>query len=303
MNIILLSGRLSTAITLNLRQLRGLVLLLLLLVGMLVAATAYLSHTLTRKSIQLISDNSGNTVANRQQIDLIAVKVGQMQAQLLRLDGLTRDVADKTGIDIGVFQSNVEAPQGGAPSTLPERPISSLELLQTMAQTQQKIDEALAHYTTISTLLAQRKFHHWQAPTHLPISSGVLSSAFGWRIDPFTGNHSFHEGVDFIGQVGEPIVAAAHGRVVIAGHHPQYGNMVEINHGNHISSRYAHAAKLFVKVGDNVKTGDRIASVGNTGRSTGAHLHFEIRYKEVPQNPLYFVGFVPSNRRLAIAMD
>jgi lysostaphin len=100
---------------------------------------------------------------------------------------------------------------------------------------------------------------------------------------------AMHEGVDFIAPVGTPIVAAAGGIVVAAEHHPQYGNMVEIDHGNEFTTRYAHASRTMVKVGDVVQRGTKIAEVGTTGRTTGAHLHFEVRYRGVAQNPTRFL--------------
>jgi murein DD-endopeptidase MepM/ murein hydrolase activator NlpD len=90
--------------------------------------------------------------------------------------------------------------------------------------------------------------------------------------------------------VGTPVIAAAGGVVVFAAHHHQYGNMVEIDHGNEFVTRYAHASKLNVKAGDLVQRGRKIAEVGSTGRSTGPHLHFEVRYKGVAQNPSRFLN-------------
>jgi murein DD-endopeptidase MepM/ murein hydrolase activator NlpD len=101
--------------------------------------------------------------------------------------------------------------------------------------------------------------------------------------------HAFHEGLDFSAEVGTPILAAAGGAVIFAAMHPQYGKMVEIDHGNNLVTRYAHASKLLVKVGDVVLRGSKIAEVGNTGRSTGTHLHFEVRHGGVAQNPARFL--------------
>jgi murein DD-endopeptidase MepM/ murein hydrolase activator NlpD len=132
----------------------------------------------------------------------------------------------------------------------------------------------------------KRKF----LPTLAPIIDGWFSSNFGYRIDPFTGLQSFHEGIDFPADAGTTIVAAAGGRVVAAEKtHSQYGKMLEIDHGNGLISRYAHASQLFVKEGDFVVRGQRVAAVGSTGRSTGPHLHFEVRQNGIPQNPARFL--------------
>jgi murein DD-endopeptidase MepM/ murein hydrolase activator NlpD len=114
-------------------------------------------------------------------------------------------------------------------------------------------------------------------PSLPPILDGWFSSNFGYRIDPFTGQRSFHEGIDFPAEPGTPILAAASGKVVYAEVHPEYGRMVEIDHGNGLVSRYAHASQLAVKEGDLVVAGQRVATVGSTGRSTGPHLHYETR--------------------------
>ena len=110
-------------------------------------------------------------------------------------------------------------------------------------------------------------------PTMLPVEGGWYSSNYGWRIDPFTGQRAFHEGIDFMAEQGTPILAAAGGVVVYSEFHPQYGNMIEIDHGNDLVSRYAHASVRMVKIGDVVLRGAKIAEVGRTGRATGTHLH------------------------------
>jgi murein DD-endopeptidase MepM/ murein hydrolase activator NlpD len=126
-------------------------------------------------------------------------------------------------------------------------------------------------------------------PTMLPVNAPFNASGFGWRIDPFTGQQAMHEGIDFITDVGTPVVAAAGGVVQFAGFHPQYGLMVDIDHGNELVTRYAHLSRVAVKEGDIVQRGRRIADSGNTGRSTGPHLHFEVRFRGTPQNPARFL--------------
>ena len=126
-------------------------------------------------------------------------------------------------------------------------------------------------------------------PTSLPVETNWFSSSFGWRIDPFTGLSTFHEGIDFMSPTGRAIRAAGAGVVVYAGKHPQYGNMVEIDHGNGLVTRYAHASHLNVKVGDVIVIGQKIAEVGSTGRSTGPHLHFEVRVRGAAVNPTKYL--------------
>ena len=126
-------------------------------------------------------------------------------------------------------------------------------------------------------------------PTTLPIQGAGIGSGFGVRSDPIAGVNAMHEGVDFSAEVGTPVVSAAGGVVVEGSMHPQYGNLIEIDHGNGFSTRYAHLSKINVRVGQLVKRGQLIAATGNTGRSTGPHLHFEVRFQGVAQNPARFL--------------
>jgi len=114
-------------------------------------------------------------------------------------------------------------------------------------------------------------------PDLYPVSVGYRSSSYGWRVDPILGIRSFHEGLDFSAAEGDEIKATASGMVVAVGKAPDYGNYVKIKHGGGIETRYAHASKILVKEGDLINKDQVIALVGNTGRSTGPHLHYEIR--------------------------
>ena len=126
-------------------------------------------------------------------------------------------------------------------------------------------------------------------PTMMPVTAPFNASGFGYRIDPFTGQQAMHEGIDFITDSGTPVVAAAGGVVQFAGFHPQYGNMIDIDHGNDLVTRYAHLSKVLVKEGDLLPRGRRIGDSGSTGRSTGPHLHFEVRFRGAAQNPSRFL--------------
>jgi len=126
-------------------------------------------------------------------------------------------------------------------------------------------------------------------PTEQPVAGVRIGSPFGFRIDPITGDSALHTGLDFPAETGTPIVAAAGGVVIAQEYHAAYGNMVEIDHGNELVTRYAHASRTHVRKGDIVKRGQLIAEVGSTGRSTGPHLHFEVWVSGVPQNPRRFL--------------
>jgi len=171
----------------------------------------------------------------------------------------------------------------------PEQEMSENGLQQQLGRLIQVINDRSDKLLALETMLLQNQLSRKLLPSIPPVNEGWYSSNFGWRLDPFTGTNAMHEGVDYVVEIGTPIYASAGGVVAYASMHPQYGNMVEIDHGNDIITRYAHASKLAVKVGQVVRRGDKIAEVGSTGRSTGSHLHFEVRYKGIAQNPVRFL--------------
>lgn len=225
-------------------------------------------------------------------LNAMAVRMGELQAQMLRLDGLGERLARLAGLkpqDMPSLQSGTVPGRGGAESSLPSRQISVDEFSTLLATLARQMDVRSDQLGVLEALLVQDSANRKFLPTLSPIEDGWYSSNFGYRIDPFSGLQSFHEGIDFPAEPGTPIAAAASGKVVEAGFHPQYGKIIEIDHGNGLVSRYAHASQLLVQDGDLVVRGQRVATVGSTGRSTGPHLHFEVRLNGVPQNPVRFL--------------
>lgn len=228
----------------------------------------------------------------RSNLDLLAVKVGEMQARVQRLDALGVRLVKLTGMKTSEFQFDQPPAQGG-PLVTPSL-LTAASLEQQLSGLTQLVEDRSDKLMALQTLLMQNQLSKGLLPSAAPLKEGVFTSNFGWRVDPFTGQSAMHEGVDFMAEPGTPIYASAGGMVVYADTHPQYGNMVELDHGNEIVTRYAHASKLLVKVGQVVRRGDKIAEVGSTGRSTGNHLHFEVRYKGNAQNPARFLQNVAS---------
>jgi murein DD-endopeptidase MepM/ murein hydrolase activator NlpD len=225
-------------------------------------------------------------------LNTMAIRLGELQARVLRLDGLGEHLAKAAGLnpqELPSLPAQGAPGQGGAESSQPSRQISVQEFTDLLAKLSRKVDERSDQLGVLEALLVQDSANRKFMPTLAPIINGWFSSNFGYRIDPFTGLQSFHEGIDFPAEKGTEVVAAASGKVVYAGWHPQYGKIVEIDHGNGLVSRYAHASQVFVNEGDLVLRGQRIAQVGSTGRSTGRHLHFEVRLNGVPQNPARFL--------------
>ncbi len=301
MNIILVSGKLAKArsLTLTLPHLvfgSAATLLALLVIAfgiqhfMLRFApqlNAPLVHTLLLSAQQEENDKAQSYL--RENLNAMASKLGQMQAQLLRLDTLGERLAKSAGFKPQEFMFDQPPGRGGAPSTLPAYGLSLGDLSRQVEVLTRQMDDRTEKLGILDSLMLFDSAKKKLLPSVLPVEGGWYTSNFGWRIDPFSGMRAFHEGMDFMAEIGTPIHAAAGGVVIYSDFHPQYGNMIEIDHGNELVTRYAHASKLRVKTGDVVLSGARIGEVGNTGRSTGAHLHFEVRQLGVPLNPARFL--------------
>jgi murein DD-endopeptidase MepM/ murein hydrolase activator NlpD len=301
MNIILVSNRLAKTRTISLGTWQ-IALMLLLLSGLMLGVAFTLQYALVRFAPEGLSDEIRtllsqvqNDEQQKQQtylhssLDAMAVRVGQMQAQLQRLDALGARLTKLTGMKPEEFQFSQPPAQGGPLVLFPENKLSENGLNQQMDRLGHVINDRSDKLQALETLLLQNQLSRKLLPSIPPVHTGFYSSNFGWRIDPFTGANAMHEGVDFVADKGTPIYASAGGVVDYAGLDASYGNMVEIDHGNDIVTRYAHASKVLVKVGQVVRRGQEIAEVGSTGRSTGNHLHFEVRYKGIAQNPVRFL--------------
>ena len=148
-------------------------------------------------------------------------------------------------------------------------------------------------FTLIESRLFEERMRGLMVPSATPVD-GPVGSGFGFRSDPITGRTALHTGLDFPAEPGTPIRAAAGGVVLELGAHPEYGQTLELDHGNMLTTLYAHLRRALVKPGDIVRRGQVIAEVGNTGRSTGPHLHFEVLLQGVPQNPARFLAVQPA---------
>ncbi len=230
----------------------------------------------------------------RENIELMAKRMGEMQAKLLQMESLAERVSGLAGLD----PAAVKVPPGQGGALVLGRDMTMQELQATLHQIEQTTGQRNDIMTVIESRLFEQKIKKMMIPTRSPIPDASTGSAFGWRIDPFTGLSALHEGLDFPANVGTPIYSAAGGVVVSQEVHPQYGNLIEIDHGNDLLTRYAHISRGFVKKGDLIKRGQKIAEVGNTGRSTGPHLHFEVLVRGVAQDPQKFLrlGAGPASR-------
>jgi murein DD-endopeptidase MepM/ murein hydrolase activator NlpD len=224
-------------------------------------------------------------------LSAMAMKLGDLQAQMLRLDNLGERLARLAGLkpqELPTLEPGSVPGRGGPVPTL-RRDFTVDEFTTMLSRLSHQVDERSDQLGVLEALVVTDSANKKFLPTLSPIEDGWFSSNFGWRVDPFNGQQSFHEGIDFPAEVGTVIDAAASGKVIYADVHPAYGKMLEIDHGNGLVSRYAHCSTLLVKEGDLVMRGQRVATVGSTGRSTGPHLHFEVRLNGVPQNPARFL--------------
>ncbi len=239
-----------------------------------------------------VAENEKNS---KQNIAAMVVRLGELQAQIVRLENLGERVQKLADIKTTDFDLKSKpgrgGPQTGGANWTPEQFQS---MLNSVAADMVSMDDYLS--IAESNLMSQKIQANWVHGSD-PVNTAILMSGFGIRSDPFTGLKAFHRGLDFAAPIGTPIFASASGKVVVAERHPEYGNMIDIDHGRGVMSRYAHTSKMLVKVGAVVKRGDQIAEVGTTGRSTGPHLHFEVTVNGVVQNPASFLSRASSNRK------
>ena len=301
MHIILVSNRMATArsITLTSGHMAligtGLVILILALSSMFSYFTVrhaaeirlpYLQDLL--RSITL--EESGKTrELVRESLATMATRLGQMQGQLMQLDSLGERLAGMAGVKLkDIHPAKTSAPASGGPLIRPDN-LNPRDLQAALDDLAKQVEVRSNTLAALESRIFEERIRNNLIPTARPVADDARSSGFGWRLDPFTGQNAMHEGLDFMAEPGTPILSAAAGIILNAERHPHYGNLVEIDHGNNLTTRYAHAKDIFVKAGEIVKRGQRIATVGSTGRSTGPHLHFEVRLGGAAQNPSRFL--------------
>ena len=222
--------------------------------------------------------------AAEQGVDALAVRVGRLHAHMLRLDALGARLTQMAELDDGEFAFG-DAPALGGPELAPLTDAPAVDFIASLDALALDLIEREQQLTVLEHLVLNRNLQARVSPAGRPITSGWLSSPYGTRNDPFTGKRAHHSGIDFSGRYGAEIVAVAAGVVSYSGDRYGYGLMVEVNHGNGLSTRYAHNQENLVKVGDTVKKGDVIALMGDTGRATGPNVHFEVLQDGRSVNP------------------
>ncbi len=232
----------------------------------------------------------------RENLDAMAQKVGEMQAKLIKLEAIGERVSGLAGVKPEELKQIAPARGGQGGPFVPARKPSLDQLNGMMDSMGEAAEQSNDLFTMIESRLFEKRLASLMVPNSAPVT-GSVGSGFGFRSDPFSGRPALHTGLDFPRDVGTPIMAAAGGMVRSTDFHPAYGNLLEIDHGNGLTTRYAHASKILVNAGDLVKRGQTVALVGTTGRSTGPHLHFEVMVEGVLQDPAKFLagkGSIPA---------
>lgn len=217
----------------------------------------------------------------------LGVRVGSLQAHITRLNALGQRLTQNANLTNGEFDFDAQPAMGGSATTLrtgtsgtpatdTAAPVVVSSLRSDLQTLERDMQKSHAQLEVLEVLLRGRRLEKQSQPAGWPAEAGWISSGFGERSDPFTGVRSLHKGIDIAAATGTIVKAAASGLVTESGNHGEFGNIVEISHGSGYTTRYAHNHELLVKKGDFVVKGERIATMGNTGRSTGSHLHFEV---------------------------
>jgi murein DD-endopeptidase MepM/ murein hydrolase activator NlpD len=191
------------------------------------------------------------------------------------MEALGSRVAEVASLDDGEFNFD-DAPATGGPEGEGVRALAGFELQDVLADLSLDLKRREAELELLEGLLRNREYRDATEVAGRPVARGWVSSPFGQRVDPFSGGSAWHAGLDFSAKPGTAVQAAAGGVVIYADFRPDYGNTVEINHGDGYVTRYAHQQELKVTTGDVVKRGQTIGTVGSTGRASGPHLHFEV---------------------------
>ena len=300
MNIILVSDSLAKSRSVTLSQ--GQVLLIafgILVSGFLLATATYFvtmkfavdlrnPYLRTLMSSLHQDEMKRSETETKENLNALAAKVGELQARILRLDAFGQRLAKAANIKPEEFRFDEKPGQGGPAAA--GRDLSMSEFQRMLDDISRTLDDRGDKLGVLDSLLLDDRLARKTIPTTLPVAMGYYSSNFGYRVDPITGKSTFHTGVDLIANTGTPVMAAAGGVVASSSYSGEYGNMVDIDHDNGLTSRYAHLSRSLVKAGDVVMKGQVIAMVGVTGRTTGPHLHFEVREKGIPLNPNKFLS-------------
>lgn len=228
--------------------------------------------------------------SSQTQLNALTAKMGMMQAHIRRLDAAGERIVSVSGLDAKEFNFDEQPAIGGPEDLNVHKSIDIPQLLESLNEIDGQLVSREQQLSVLESLLMDKHMGVERYISGRPVKKGWMSSFYGERNDPFTGKPAWHAGVDFAGKDGDKIYATAAGVVSWVGKRYGYGLLVEINHGDGMVTRYAHCSKILVKKGDVVKKGQEISLMGNTGRSTGAHVHYEVIKNGKTVNPARYVN-------------
>jgi len=226
----------------------------------------------------------------QQQVDALTLRLGQIQGRMLRLDALGQRFMESGLVASDEFNFD-QPPAVGGPEELglTGDSYSAPELTEMIFQLERQLEDREKQLRLLDKVSSRQKLEDERYVQGRPITWGWLSSKYGYRSDPFTGKRTWHGGVDLAGKDGSDIIAVASGVVTWAGERYGYGNLVEVDHGDGLVTRYAHAKTVKVEIGDVVQKGQVVALMGSTGRSTGPHVHFEVIRNGKTEDPVKYI--------------
>src|SRR6202158_5974579 len=226
----------------------------------------------------------------QEKVNALAMRVGQMNANVIRVNALGKRLTRMANLNDGEFDFGNPPALGGSESGADGQPAQIPNLTAMVENLQSQLSNREQQLGVLENLILTRELNKQVYPEGRPVQDGWISSYFGRRADPFTGYTAVHKGLDFAGPAGTKVTSVAAGLVTFAGERTGFGEMVEINHGNGMATRYCHNEKILVKQGDMVRKGQEVALMGSTVRSTGSHLHFEVLKNGTQVDPLRFIG-------------
>jgi murein DD-endopeptidase MepM/ murein hydrolase activator NlpD len=256
------------------------------------AAEETLAAEEARERAEALADMA---VEAERRLESMTLLLAELQSRVTRLDAVGMNLTQSAGLEPGEFNFDMAPALGGPLMTSQEDARELIPALEgELFALSTALDDREVQLDILSELIQGEQVKSDATPSGRPILSGWLSSRYGTRIDPFSGKKAWHEGVDFAGKAGSNIVAVASGVVSWSGERYGYGKMVEVAHGDGVITRYAHNQENLVKVGDMVRRGDVVALMGNSGRSTGPHVHFEVHKNGRPVDPASYLRSTPN---------
>jgi murein DD-endopeptidase MepM/ murein hydrolase activator NlpD len=293
MNIILVSNKMAKAKSLSVMQAGMLIAALVLVPVLLTLLFITPQSNIKEQGVKALlpPQLKSSIISSQVHLDAYAKELGELQARMMRLDALSERLAkiagekDKTSGKKSNQTTDSLLPANRGGPLVNAHPMTEPDLQAAILELTKAVDARDESLSSIEAKILQQSVLKDMLPNSNPISAAYNSSSYGWRIDPFNGNKAFHEGLDFTANTGTPIRAAADGIVSAAEQSGAYGKLVKIEHGAGLETRYAHTSKILVKVGERVIKGQIVAEVGSTGRSTGPHLHYEIRLNGAALDP------------------